>query len=209
MIPHRFKSGLILSSHKEKMMKKKIMALLLACSSAFAFDVGLFTLDTEIGGNFNYTKMSLKVDDGEIFKNKDHLTYGAYGRVWLGIAGFMVAPQVKWNYLKSNLEIDGGTALDFTLQNMQYGAVLGYQIPFINLTPYVGLSYSNFIKGDIAGFKLKDTYAVNFGVNWKVPFLHLTIGFDGSYQKPKFKDQTQSVRDIEILTLGGTVGLIF
>lgn len=81
MIPHRVKSGLILSSHKEKMMKKKIMALLLACSSAFAFDIGLFTLDTEIGGNFNYTKMSLKVDGGEIFKNKDHLTYGAYGRV--------------------------------------------------------------------------------------------------------------------------------
>lgn len=188
-------------------MKKKIMALLLACSSAFAFDLGLFTFDTEIGGNFNYTQMKADAN-GKTLKNDKHLTYGAYGRVWLGIAGFMIAPQVKWDYLKTDLKVAGDKNLDFTLQNMQYGAVLGYRIPWINLTPYVGVSYSDFIKGDIAGYKLDNTYAVNFGVNWKLPFLPLTLGFDGSYQKPKFKTNDK-IKDMEIITLGATLGLIF
>ena len=91
-------------------MKKKIMALLLACSSAFAFDLGLFTFDTEIGGNFNYTQMKADAN-GETLKNDKHLTYGAYGRVWLGIAGFMIAPQVKWDYLKTDLKGAGDKIL--------------------------------------------------------------------------------------------------
>lgn len=184
------------------------MALLFMCSSAFAFDIGIFTLDTEIGGNFNYAAMKVKMSEGSTFKNTKHLTYGAYGRIWLGIAGFMIAPQVKWDYLKTTYDVGNGLNLDSKLQNMQYGAVLGYRIPIANLTPYVGLSYSDFIRGNIGGDKLKSTYAVNFGLNWKIPFVPLTIGFDGSYQKPKFQNST-GLKDIEILTLGGTVGLIF
>lgn len=190
-------------------MKKKIMALLLACSSAFAFELGIFTLDTEIGGNFNYTQMKLSVDGEGTLKNKEKLTYGAYGRVWLGIAGFMIAPQVKWDYLKSNLELTGGGTTNFKLQDIQYGGVIGYRIPFINLTPYVGISYSQFIKGDIGGIKPKDTYAINFGAMWKLPFIPLSIGFDGSYQKPKMNNNSAGAKELEILTLGATLGLIF
>ena len=184
------------------------MAMLMACSSVFAFDLGIFTIDTELGGNFNYTQMKLN-GDGESFKNKEKLTYGAYGRVWLGAAGFMIAPQVKWDYLKSNFEIGSETTPKYTLQNLQYGGVIGYRIPFINLTPYVGVSYSQFIKGDIIGAELKDTYAINFGAMWKIPFVPLSIGFDGSYQKPKFKSNVIKAESLEILTLGATVGLIF
>lgn len=184
------------------------MAMLMACSSVFAFDLGIFTIDTELGGNFNYTQMKLS-GGGESFKNKEKLTYGAYGRVWLGAAGFMIAPQVKWDYLKSDLEVSKDYTPSFKLQNLQYGGVIGYRIPFINLTPYVGLSYSQFIKGDIVGFEPKDTYAINFGAMWKIPFVPLSIGFDGSYQKPKIKDNKVGAKDIEILTLGATIGLIF
>lgn len=189
-------------------MKKKIMALLLACSSVFAIDLGLFTIDIEGGGLFNYTQLKLEAE-GETVKNKEHLTYGAYGRLWLGAAGFMIAPQVKWDYLKSDLKVHGDKLVDFKLHNLQYGGVIGYRIPWINLTPYVGLSYSQFIKGDIVGLKLKDTYAINFGAMWKIPFVPLSIGFDGSYQKPKFKDNDRGAKNMEILTLGATVGLIF
>lgn len=188
-------------------MKRKLIAILLACNCMFAFDLGIFTFDTELGGNVNYTKIQANAN-GETPKNDKYFTYGAYGRVWLGIAGFMIAPQFKWDYLKTNLKVSGNKSLDFTLQDMQYGGVIGYRIPFINLTPYVGLSYSQFIKGDINGNKLKDTYAVNFGAMWKIPFVPLSIGFDGSYQKPKFKDDTNA-KDLEILTLGATIGLIF
>lgn len=190
-------------------MKKKILALLLACSSVFAFDLGIFTIDTEIGGNINYSQFKLKVDDEGTYKNKEKLTYGAYGRVWLGALGILVAPQVKWDYLKSNLEVSGDKTLDFTLQNLQYGGLLGYRIPFINLTPYVGVSYSQFIKGDIAGIKPENTYAINFGAMWKIPFVPLSIGFDGSYQKPKMKANPKGVKELEILNLGATIGLIF
>lgn len=185
------------------------MAMLMACSSVFAFDLGIFTIDTELGGNFNYTQMKLSVDQKGTFKNKEKLTYGAYGRVWLGAAGFMIAPQVKWDYLKTNLESGNETSPKFTLQNLQYGGLIGYRIPFINLTPYIGLSYSQFIKGDVLGLEPKDTYAINFGAMWKIPFVPLSIGFDGSYQKPKIKDNKVGAKDIEILTLGATIGLIF
>lgn len=184
------------------------MALLLACSSAFAIDFGIFTLDIEGGGLINYTQMKAEIG-GETLKNKENLTYGAYGRVWLGAAGFMIAPQFKWDYLKSDLKVHGDRTRDFTLHNFQYGGVLGYRIPFINLTPYVGLSYSQFVKGNILDMKLKDTYAINFGAMWKIPFVPLSIGFDGSYQKPKFKSNNVDAKDIEILTLGATIGLIF
>lgn len=190
-------------------MKKKIMALLLACSSAFAFDLGLFTLDTEIGGNVSYGQMKLNVEGEGDFKNDKKLTYGAYGRVWLGAVGILIAPQVKWDYIKTDFKVDGGTTPNYTLQNLQYGGVLGYRIPLINLTPYVGASYSQFIKGDIAGLKLENTYAINFGVTWKIPFVPLSIGFDGSYQKPKFQSSPNGPKDMEILTLGATLGLIF
>lgn len=181
----------------------------MACSSVFAFDLGIFTIDTELGGNINYTQLELDVHNQADLKNKEKLTYGAYGRLWLGVAGFMIAPQVKWDYLKSDLEVGAGKTADFKLQNMQYGGVIGYRIPFINLTPYVGLSYSQFIKGDIAGIEPKDTYAVNFGAMWKIPFVPLSIGFDGSYQKPKMKDNKANAKELEILNLGATIGLIF
>lgn len=185
------------------------MALLLACSSVFAIDLGLFTLDTEFGGNVSYSKMKLNVDGEGTYSNDKKLTYGAYGRVWLGAMGILVAPQVKWDYINSDIKVNGDKTLDFTLQNLQYGGVLGYRIPFINLTPYVGASYSQFLKGDIGGAKLENTYAINFGVMWKIPFVPLSVGFDGSYQKPKFKDNLGKAKDLEILTLGATLGLIF
>lgn len=188
-------------------MKKKIIAMLMACSSVFAFDLGIFTLDIEAGGLFNYTQVKADAN-GETLKNTKHLTYGAYGRVWLGAAGFMIAPQVKWDYLKSDLKLTGGQTLDFKLQNFQYGGVIGYRIPFINLTPYVGVSYSQFTENKIFNYELDNTYAINFGAMWKIPFVPLSIGFDGSYQKPKFKSNGD-IKDMEILTLGATVGLIF
>ncbi|RDU68890.1 hypothetical protein CQA62_04595 [Helicobacter cholecystus] len=187
-------------------MKQKIIALLLACNCVFAFDLGLFTLDTEIGGNANYTSLKTNIQDKK-YKNTKHLNYGAYGRIWLGVAGLMIAPQVKWNYLSTNINTDPETKIKF--HNMQYGAVLGYKIPFINITPYAGVSYSDFISQDLFNQKLKSTYAINFGINWKIPFLPLAIGFDGSYQKPKFQDNNQGAKKIEILTLGGTLSLIF
>lgn len=184
-------------------MKKTILSLGLASSSVFAINLGVVSISPEIGATVSYTKIGLTPSPQEIKDaanlrvDGSHLSFGAYGRLWLEALGIMITPQVKYDKLpsveKSNKKIN----------NIQYGGLLGYRIPIIGLTPFVGANYSTFSGGE-AG--LKNTYALNAGLRWEVPFIPLLIlGVEGNWQKPN----TAKNSKIEIINVGATVGLSF
>ncbi|WP_027327031.1 hypothetical protein [Helicobacter pametensis] len=188
-------------------MKKIILALGLSLSSIFAIDLGILTISPEVGATLSYSKVKGEIEDKSTsFNNDNTFSPGAYARLWLGVAGFMIAPHVKYDYLRSSF-----VNSKESIHNIQYGGVLGYRIPFIKLTPFVGASYSTFKGGFISGSSIKETYAINFGVRWEVPlFSLLVIGFEGSWQKPDLKIPASSGKHhAEMLNLGGTIGFAF
>ena len=193
-------------------MKKIILTFGLLFSSVFAIDLGLVLISPEAGATLSYNKANLyALKNGKTVNldNKDHFNAGAYARLWIGIAGFMIAPQVKYDYLKVAVAHNRETVKS-SLHNIQYGGVIGYRIPFIKLTPFIGASYSTF-KGKVIK-TLKNTYAINFGARWEVPLIPLlTIGFEGSWQKPDFNFDKTILRkaNFEMLNLGATIGLAF
>lgn len=198
-------------------MKKLILALGLFSGSVFAIDLGIMLISPEVGATLSYSKFkgeASTLDGRRIdFKNDNAFSPGAYARLWIGVAGFMIAPQVKYDYLGSTFSTnqDPEKSPKQNIHNIQYGGVLGYRIPFIKLTPFVGASYSTF-KGDfIEESSLKETYAINFGVRWEIPFIpFLVLGFEGSWQKPDLKIPNPMVKgNVEILNLGGTIGFAF
>lgn len=197
-------------------MKKIILALGLTASSIFAIDLGIVLISPEVGATLSYNKLNgTAKDDGEnsYFKNDSAFGAGAYARLWVGIAGFMIAPHVKYDYLGSTFSSDsqGVKTAKQNIHNIQYGGVLGYRIPFIKLTPFVGASYSTFKGGFIQDSSLKETYAINFGVRWEIPFVpFLVLGFEGSWQKPNVNISFPTTTGhVEMLNLGGTIGFAF
>lgn len=184
-------------------MKKTILTLGLATSSAFAINLGIVSISPEAGGTISYAKIGLTPSYEEIKSamnlsvDSSHLNFGGYARIWVEALGISFAPQVKYDRLpsfeKSKKKVN----------NIQYGGLLGYRIPIVGLTPFVGASYSTFSGSET---KLKNTYALNFGVRWEVPFIPLlTLGFEGSWQKPN----TDKGSKIEMLNVGGAIGLSF
>lgn len=182
-------------------MKKTILALSLATSSAFAINLGVVGLFPEVGATISYAKIGLTPSAQELKSglkaDGSQLNFGGYGRLWLEVLGIMITPQVKYDRLpsieKSNKKIN----------NIQYGGLLGYRIPIIGLTPFVGANYSTFSGGEA---KLKNTYALNAGLRWEVPFIPLlTLGVEGNWQKPS----TAKDSKIDIVNISGTIGLSF
>lgn len=189
------------------MMKKIILALGLFSGSVFAIDLGVLLISPEVGATLSYSKIK-GTNTPVHFKNDNTFSPGAYARLWVGVAGLMIAPQVKYDYLRSTFSSDqiSQKSPKYNIHNIQYGGVLGYRIPFIKLTPFVGASYSTF-KGKLSDISFKETYAINFGVRWEIPFIPLlTLGFEGSWQKPKLNGAEGKA---EILNLGGTIGFAF
>lgn len=184
-------------------MKKTLLTLGLATSSVFAINLGVVSISPEAAATISYAKIGLTPSVDEI-KNaanlkldKTRLNFGGYARVWIEALGITFAPQVKYDRLPS---IESS---DKKINNLQYGGVLGYRIPVVALTPFVGASYSTFSGSEV---KLKSTYALNFGIRWEVPFIPLlTIGFEGSWQKPLTEKQSK----VEMLNLGAALGISF
>ncbi|ANV97961.1 hypothetical protein BBW65_03725 [Helicobacter enhydrae] len=202
------------------MKKQWLVALLMSgflASVASAINLGFFVISPELGGSVGYKKGDLIVTQNghkASIADKDHLAYGGYARLWLGIGGLMIAPQVTYEELQNRFnDIE---AIDYKVKfgNLQYGGVIGYQIPLINLTPYIGASYSHFTRGYGGDSSLKDTWAVNFGAKLDVPLIpFLTLGINGSWQKtgihfPGGNDNGHSL-DLELLTTSLTLGLAF
>lgn len=186
------------------MMKKTILSLGLASSSVFAINLGIVSISPEVGGTVSYTRIGLTPNQQDIKDaidlsvSKDRLTLGGYARVWIEALGITIAPQVKYDRLPS-LGLNNKK-----INNLQYGGLLGYRIPIIGLTPFVGASYSTFSGGGEAN--PSNTYALNFGVRLEVPFIPLlTLGLEGSWQKPDLAKRSK----VDMLNLGIAVGLSF
>lgn len=184
-------------------MKKTILTLGLATSSVFAINLGIVSISPEVGATMSYAKVGVTPSYEEVKSamnlsvDSSRFSLGGYGRVWIEALGITLAPQVKYDQLPS-LEKSKKK-----VNNIQYGGLLGYRIPIIGLTPFVGASYSTFSGGEA---KLQNTYALNFGVRWEVPFIPLlTLGLEGSWQKPTTDKQSK----VEVLNVGGAIGLSF
>ncbi|PAF41746.1 hypothetical protein [Helicobacter sp. 11S02596-1] len=165
-------------------MKKLTLVLLMGASSLFGIGIGNYQITPEIGANLSYQ------NDGNRF------TYGGYGRIWLGVSRVVFAPQFKYDVIaKSSKDAND------SYKNMQIGGLVGFEIPILPLTPYIGASYSTF-----ENIGLKDTVSFNYGIKIDVPLIpFLTIGLDGTYQKPKIVGGNR----YEINRIGATIGLAF
>ncbi|PAF43910.1 hypothetical protein [Helicobacter sp. 11S03491-1] len=164
-------------------MKKVTLALLITATSLFGIGIGNYQISPEIGANLSYQK-----------SDKNDFTYGGYARVWLGVSRIVLAPQFKYDVItKSN-------HMSTAYKNMQIGALVGFEVPILPLTPYIGASYSTFW-----GVGLKDTVSFNYGIKVKIPLIPLTVGLDGSYQKPK----TTALGRINMNRFGVTIGVSF
>lgn len=142
-------------------MKKLILLVPLLCSLGFGIKLGGFELSPEVGAGVQKVTAS----------GDTRYDWSAYGRVWVGVANFVVAPQFKYT------SMDDG---EQNVKNTQVGVSVGYSLDLVVLyaTPYVGLSYSNFNK------YYDDTLAYNAGVRVKPAILPFSVGVEYEYQKP-------------------------
>lgn len=166
-------------------MKKLLLTSVLALSSTFGIGIGNYQITPEIGVNLSYQ------DTGDY-----NFTYGGYGRVWLGVSRIVIAPQVKYDVINNFKD------LKHSYKNLQAGALLGFEVPILPLTPYIGMSYYNF---EDIGYN--DTLSLNYGIKIDIPLIpFLTIGLDGTFQMPKITgtDSRQKFNRI-----GATIGLAF
>ncbi|CBG39613.1 hypothetical protein [Helicobacter mustelae] len=142
-------------------MKKIILGLVLFTSSVFAFSIGSLQVSPEIGGNISYQNTK-----GTKF------TFGGYSRIWFGISRIVIAPQVKYDVIYQ------GKA---NYYNLQAGGLIGFEMPVVPITPYIGVSWSKFYN-----IGLQNAAAFNYGVKFNIPSVRfLTFGVDGVYQAPK------------------------
>ncbi len=174
-----------------KCMKAAVLAGLLTAGSMQALPF----ISPEVGGMVGTT-----FDNVSSWNFNDHLTYGAYGRLWLKPGSFRIAPFVKWENITG---FSKDNALNVVLNgndrnnNIQYGAVVGFE--FFWLTPYVGAAYSQFTNGAIS-----NTWALNYGLKVKIPVIPLAVGIDASWQKPKLGGI-----EVEMHRVSLTLGLHF
>lgn len=132
-------------------------------NSASALGIGSFKINPDIG-----VSAGANVHDGSALNNAFLL--GGYARLWLG-GSLTIAPMVKYNYVFDKNKANG-------FGNLQVGGLLGYRV--WRFIPYIGGSYSRF---DKIGYE--DTAAINYGINFDIPVLPLSVGLDVSSQNPK------------------------
>lgn len=174
-----------------KCVKAAVLAGALVVGSAQALPLISPEVGGMVGTSFDNAK-NMKFDDNTNF------TYGAYGRLWLKPGSFRIAPFVKWENLTGFKQdnalgaiLSGGDRNN----NIQYGAVAGFE--FFYLTPYIGAAYSQF-----TGSTISDTWALNYGLKFKIPILPLAIGIDASWQKPKLFNSVEMDMHRISLTFG-------
>lgn len=163
-------------------MKKIILASLLGATSLFGIGFGNYQISPEIGVN-----LALENSGNGTF------TYGGYGRVWLGVSRVVIAPAFKYDVITKK------DSLSTAYKNMQIGGLVGFEIPIIPLTPYIGASYSDFFGA------YHSTASFNYGVKFKIPIVPLTLGIDGTFQRPKAFDGIR----VNMNRIGVTIGLQF
>ncbi|RDU62841.1 hypothetical protein CQA53_09035 [Helicobacter didelphidarum] len=135
------------------------------------------------------------------FNNDTEFTYGAYGRLWLKTGKVRVAPFIKWESIDT---ITANNALQTLVSgeprtnNLQYGALFGVNLWIF--TPYVGVAYSQFTGGSF-----DNTWALNYGINAKIPLVPISVGIDGSWQRPKIDGGVRA----NINRIGFNVGIQF
>ncbi|PAF47490.1 hypothetical protein BKH46_03370 [Helicobacter sp. 12S02634-8] len=167
-------------------MKKMALAVMMSGASLFGIGLGNYQITPEIGANLSYQN------------NDNRFTYGGYARVWLGVSRVVFAPQFKYDVASSVGKSDKSS-----YSNTQWGGLVGFEIPILPLTPYIGASYSHF-----SNIGLHDTASFNYGIKIDVPLIpFLTIGIDGTYQKPKIFGSNGA--RFEFNRIGATIGLAF
>lgn len=171
-------------------------------------------LDLEVGGLAG-------VDISNAVSVNSQFSYGGYARLWL-FDGITFAPYIKYETVVSNAGSRASLSVDTNGQasivpqinldkyyNLQYGLLVGYKIPIISLTPYVGVGYSQ-----LGNTTLENTYVLNYGIKWEIPLIpFLTIGVDGSWQASKTPPTLDTIRNISqsanINRVSATIGLQF
>lgn len=163
-------------------MKKIILASLLGATSLFGIGIGNYQISPEIGVN-------LALEDS----GKGTFAYGGYGRVWLGVSRVVIAPAFKYDVITKK------DSLSTAYKNMQIGGLIGFELPIVSLTPYVGASYSDFFGA------YDSTASFNYGIKLKIPIVHITLGIDGTYQRPKAYNGIR----VDMNRIGATIGFQF
>ncbi|MDU7692709.1 MAG: hypothetical protein E7K04_00435 [Helicobacter sp.] len=165
-------------------MKRLLLTSLFLGSSAFAIGIGNYQITPEIGASF-----------GTQNTNETKFTYGGYARVWAGISRIVFAPSIKYDVMA----VKNAT----NYNNTQLGGLVGFEVPILPLTPYVGVHYSKF-----SGVNLNNTFAINYGVKVDVPILpFVTVGLEGTWQKPR--DSKDPKHELPINRGTFTIGLAF
>lgn len=169
-------------------MKKILCSLMLVAglgTQAHAVGVAGLEISPEIG----FAGGSLKAGSAKAS------AYGAFGRIWLGAAGFVVAPQVKYDSLKFS---------SGKFSNTQYGLSVGYNIGLViaKLTPYLGVNYSSFNKG------YKSTMAYNAGLKLKFDLLPISLGILYTWQNPEV-DSGSNAPKVKMQSIQGLIALHF
>ncbi len=177
-----------------RVLKATVLAGILTAGASQALPF----VSPEVGGMIGTSFDNAK---GFNINSDTNLTYGAFARLWLKPGSFRVAPFVKWENISeasfANHFKDIITNEDSRNNNMQYGVLLGLE--FFYLTPYVGAAYSHFTDTHFSS-----TWALNYGLKFKIPILPLAIGIDASWQKPKL-----SGVEIEMHRVSATLSLHF
>ncbi len=166
---------------------KKVASLILAGAISVSVANALPFVDLEAGG---LVSLDLESAFSKDISLGSSFGFGGYARAWFKTGFVKIAPFFK--YENTGTAVD--TFLGNRLNNIQYGGLIGLNIPIV--TPYVGAGFSQFLGDDIDW-----NIALNYGVKVKIPIMPITIGIDGSWQRPKFAGVHMNVNRIGV-TLG-------
>lgn len=156
-------------------MKKLVLAGTLF-ASAFALELGGLEVSPEIGAIM-----------GRLNGGVQDYGAGGYARVWLGVGGILIAPQVRYGvWFNRNDTYEQRVSDVKHLKNLQYGAALGtnLDVGVLRITPYIGANYSQFDK------LYKDAFSYSVGFKVKPTAIPLSVGVQYEQQKPEIKNTT-------------------
>lgn len=148
-----------------------------------AIELGSMFIMPEVGGSVGFN-----IADRE----EPATPVGGYARLWVGGYHVAISPLFKYNYMIGKNGAKGYT-------NMQVGGVVGVKI--WHFMPYVGASHSSY-----GGIGLDSAVALNYGVNFKIPVIPMSVGFDASWQNPKSTITSNTINQHQFAI---TLGLMF
>ena len=163
-------------------MKKVILSAFAFCSLSWGITLGGFELSPEVGAGVQRV-----TTNGE-----SRYDWSAYGRLWVGVSNFVVAPQFKYTSFDDGYQ---------SVKNTQVGVSVGYRFDLVVLsaTPYAGANYSNFNK------YYDDTLAYNVGLRVNPAILPFSVGVEYEFQNPNdFYGKRQKMEAVRL-----SVGLSF